>query len=48
MKLLSILDIPLKGKKVLIRTDLNVPIKSGRVVSSARIKAALKTIQYAL
>ncbi len=48
MKFLSIRDVPLKGKKALIRVDFNVPVKAGKVTSSVRIEAALKTIQYAL
>jgi len=38
----------LKGKRLLIREDLNVPIKDGRVTSDARIRAALPTLQMAL
>lgn len=41
-------DLDLAGKRVLIREDLNVPIKEGVVTSDARIRAALPTIQHAL
>jgi len=41
-------DLDLSGKRVLIREDLNVPIKDGKVSSDARIQAALPTIKKAL
>ncbi len=41
-------ELDLTGKRVLIRQDLNVPIKDGRVTSDARIQASLPTIQSAI
>ncbi|TXK62693.1 phosphoglycerate kinase [Alkalisalibacterium limincola] len=41
-------DLDLAGKRVLIREDLNVPIKDGRITSEQRIQAALPTLQAAL
>lgn len=41
-------DLDLKGKRVLIREDFNVPIKNGRVTSDLRIQAAIPTIKQAL
>lgn len=41
-------DLDLKGKRVLIRADLNVPVSDGKVTSDARIMASLPTIKLAL
>ncbi len=48
MTIKKMTSLDLRGKRVLIREDLNVPIKNGRVASDARIKAALPTIELAL
>jgi phosphoglycerate kinase len=48
MKIIKMSDLDLSGRRVLIREDLNVPIKDGVVTSDARIRAALPTIQAAL
>ena len=48
MRVPSLSDFEITGKRLLIRQDLNVPMKDGRVTSQARIRAALPTLQYAL
>jgi phosphoglycerate kinase len=48
MPVLRMIDLDLRGKRVLIREDLNVPVKEGRITSEQRIKAALPTLRLAL
>jgi phosphoglycerate kinase len=48
MNVIKMTDLDLQGKRVLIREDLNVPIKDGKVSSDARIRASLPTIQAAV
>lgn len=48
MNLIQMSDIDLSGKKVLIREDLNVPIKEGMITSDQRLQAALPTLKAAL
>lgn len=48
MNVIDVKDLDLKGKRVLVREDLNVPIKDGKVSSDARIRAALPTLEYLL
>ncbi len=48
MNVLKMTDLDLSGKRVLIREDLNVPVKDGKVASDARILASLPTIKMAL
>ena len=48
MSVIKMTDLDLKGKRVLIRSDLNVPVKDGKVTSDARITASMATINAAL
>ena len=48
MSVIRMSDLDLNGKRVLIREDLNVPVKNGKVTSDARLKAAIPTIELAL
>ncbi|MGL5007185.1 MAG: phosphoglycerate kinase [Plesiomonas sp.] len=48
MSVINMTDLELAGKRVLIRADLNVPVKEGKVTSDARIRASLPTIELAL
>ena len=48
MSVLKMTDLDLSGKRVLIRQDLNVPIKDGKVASDKRIRASMPTIEFAV
>ncbi len=48
MSVIRVTDLDLKGKRVLIRSDLNVPVKDGKVTSDARITASMKTFEHCL
>jgi len=44
MAFIKLTDLDLAGKRVLIRSDLNVPVKDGKVTSDARITASMPTV----
>ncbi len=46
MAFIKLTDLDLAGKRVLIRADLNVPVKDGKVTSDARISASMPTIEH--
>lgn len=48
MSFIKLTDLDLAGKRVLIRSDLNVPVKGGKVTSDARIAASMPTVEYCL
>ncbi|MHB1590276.1 MAG: phosphoglycerate kinase [Sulfuricella sp.] len=48
MSVIRVTDLDLKGKRVLIRSDLNAPVKDGKVTSDARITASMKTFEHCL
>ncbi len=48
MSVIKLTDLDLKGKRVLIRADLNVPVKDGKVTSDARITASIPTFEHCL
>ena len=48
VSVIKLVDLDLKGKRVFIRSDLNVPVKDGKVTSDARITASMATINHCL
>ncbi len=46
MAVIRVTDLDLKGKRVFIRADMNVPVKDGKVTSDARITASMRTIEH--
>ncbi|HLE94521.1 MAG TPA: phosphoglycerate kinase [Sulfuricaulis sp.] len=48
MSFIRMTDLSLAGKRVLIRADLNVPVKNGRITSDKRLRASLASIEYAM
>ena len=48
MSFIKLTDLDLSGKRVLIRADLNVPVKNGKVTSDARITASMPTVEHCI
>ncbi len=48
MSFIKLTDLDLAGKRVLIRADLNVPVKDGKVTSDARITASMPTVEHCI
>jgi phosphoglycerate kinase len=48
MSFIKLTDLDLGGKRVLIRSDLNVPVKGGKVTSDARITASMPTFEHCI
>ena len=48
MKFRRMSEVDLRGKRVFIRADLNVPLEDGRITDDTRIRASAPAIQYAL
>ena len=44
----ELINIDIKGKNILLREDLNVPVENNKIVNDARLQAAIPTINYAL
>ncbi|MEK7382916.1 MAG: phosphoglycerate kinase, partial [Elusimicrobiota bacterium] len=48
LKLKRLQDLTLKGKRVLVRADYNVPMNGSKIADNARIRETLKTLEYLL